>query len=137
MTPPSDPRDDRSDPEAGSGGVAHTWATAAARAAATKTDRDTVVLAVGDLLGITEYFVITSGGTGRQVRTLTEEIEAHIADAGGPRPMRIEGLRDLQWVVMDYGAFVVHVFQDETRAFYDLERLWSDAERISWRSTTD
>lgn len=107
------------------------WARSAALAATEKTDSSTVVLAVGELLVITEYFVITSGRTDRQVRTLVTEIERQVAEAGGPRPIQIEGLRDLQWVVMDYGSFMVHVFDEPTRAFYDLERLWSDAPRIA------
>ncbi len=109
------------------------WAVAAARAAAAKTDMPTVVLSVGDLLAITDLFVVTSAGSSRQVRALTEEIERSLAEQGGPKPTRVEGLDDLRWVLMDYGAFVVHVFLEETRAFYDLERLWSDAAKVDWQ----
>ena len=103
-------------------------------AAAAKTDTPTVVLSVGDLLAITDLFVVTSAGNSRQVRALTEEIERSLAEQGGPKPKRVEGLDDLRWVLMDYGAFVVHVFLDETRAFYDLERLWSDAAKVDWEA---
>ena len=109
------------------------WAVAAARVAAAKTDMPTVVLSVGDLLAITDLFVVTSAGSSRQVRALTEEIERSLAEQGGPKPTRVEGLDDLRWVLMDYGAFVVHVFLEETRAFYDLERLWSDAAKVDWQ----
>lgn len=101
----------------------------AARAAEDKQGEDVVVLEVGDLLAITDTFLIVSGRNRRQVRTITEEIEARITDVGGPKPLRIEGADDLAWVLMDYGEFVVHVFDPETRRFYDLERLWSDVPR--------
>lgn len=110
------------------------WPIVAARAAATKTDEETVVLDVGPVLSIVEHFVITAGRNGRQVRTIAEEVERLVAEAGGPKPRRIEGLDALSWVLMDYGDFVVHVFLDETRAFYELERLWADVPRVDWRS---
>lgn len=79
--------------------------------------------------------MITSAGNHRLVRTLVDEVEAKIAEAGGPKPRRIEGRDALQWVLMDYGDFVVHVFDDEARSFYELERLWSDVPRIEWDET--
>jgi ribosome-associated protein len=108
------------------------WAVRAARAAAAKKGVDTVVLHVGDVLAITECFVITSGTNTRQVRTIADEVERQLTEAAGPKPLRIEGLDDLHWVLMDYGDFVVHVFLDETRAYYELERLWRDVPRIEW-----
>ena len=79
--------------------------------------------------------MITHGTNPRQVRTLAEEVEHRITEAGGPKPLRIEGLADLTWVLLDYGDFVVHVFAEEARRFYELERLWADVPRIEWRST--
>jgi len=108
------------------------WCVIAANAASEKKGEDTVILAVGPILAITDAFVITSGANARQVRTITEEIEDKVKADGGPAPLRIEGLDDARWVLMDYGDFVVHVFLDEVRRFYDLERLWADAERWSW-----
>jgi ribosome-associated protein len=102
----------------------------AAGAASSKTDEPTVVLDVGDLLGITDHFVITSGSNVRQVRTIAEEVEMRVKAQGGGSPRYVEGLQDASWVLLDYGQFVVHVFLDETRRFYDLERLWSDAPRV-------
>jgi ribosome-associated protein len=100
-------------------------------AAASKTSEPTVVIDVGDLLAITEHFVIASGTNDRQVRAIAEEVERRIKDeGGGPGPRTIEGLDDAHWVLMDYGHFVVHVFLDETRRHYDLERLWGDAPRL-------
>jgi ribosome-associated protein len=108
------------------------WVLEAARAAASKTDERTVVLDVGDVLSITGWFVITSGGNTRQVRTIAETVEERVAEIGGPKPLRIEGLDSSQWVLMDYGDFIVHVFMEETRAFYDLERLWRDVPTVKW-----
>jgi ribosome-associated protein len=109
------------------------WVRLAATAAAGKTDDETIVLDVGDVLSITSWFVITSGRNSRQVKTIAEEIERVVAEAGGPRPLRVEGLDALQWVLIDYGDFVVHVFLDESRRFYNLERLWGDVPRVEWR----
>ena len=107
-------------------------ARVAARAAADKKGEDTVILEVGSVLAITDAFVITSASNERLVKTIAEEIEAKIKDAGGPAPIRIEGLNDAQWVLLDYGDFVVHVFLSETRRYYDLERLWADAPVVEW-----
>ncbi len=110
------------------------WAIAAARAADDKLGQATLVIDVGDVLSITEQFVITSAGNTRQVATIAQEIEEQVSAEGGPKPLRIEGLDDLHWVLLDYGSFVVHVFLDETRAYYELERLWADVPRLEWRS---
>jgi ribosome-associated protein len=108
------------------------WAAAAARAADEKKGVDTVVLEVGEVLAITDAFVVTSATNARQVRTIADEVERQVKRIGGPAPLRIEGLDDLRWVLLDYGDFVVHVFLDDARAFYDLERLWGDAPRVDW-----
>jgi ribosome-associated protein len=104
----------------------------AARAADSKLGDQTVILSVGDALGITEAFVITSGGNARQVRTIADEVELQLKKAEGRAPIRIEGLDDARWVLMDYGDFLVHVFVDEAREYYDLEHLWADAPRVAW-----
>lgn len=104
----------------------------AARAATDKHGERTVALQVGEVLAITETFVITSASNTRLVKTIADEVEAKVKAAGGRSPLRVEGLSDLSWVLIDYGDFVVHVFLDETRDFYDLERLWSDAPRVDF-----
>ena len=104
----------------------------AARAADAKLGESTVILAMTDLLGITDAFVITSGRNSRQVRTMVDEVERQVAQASDRRPLRVEGLDDAHWVLMDYGDFLVHLFLDEWRQFYDLEHLWADAPRIPW-----
>ncbi len=107
-------------------------AKVAARAADAKSGEETVILAVGDLLGVTDAFVVTSGRNTRQVKTIVDEVE-RVVKGAGRKPVRVEGLDDARWVLMDYGDFLVHVFLDEAREFYDLEHLWADAARIGWR----
>lgn len=107
-------------------------AIVAARAAAEKIATDVVVLDVGDIIGITEAFVIASGTNTRQVRSICDEVELALKIEADLAPLRIEGLKDASWVLVDYGLLVVHVFLTETREFYDLERLWSDAPRVDW-----
>jgi ribosome-associated protein len=104
----------------------------AARAAHAKGGTDVLVLRVGDILAITDYFVIASASNPRLVRTVVQEIEDQVAKAGGPRPTRVEGLNEAEWVLADYGTFVVHVFHTEARQYYELERLWSDVPSIDW-----
>jgi ribosome-associated protein len=111
-----------------------TKARIAARAADDKKGDDIVVLDVADIIGIVECFVITSASNSRLVRTIVDEVERQIFEQIGEKPRAIEGLRDASWVLMDYGDLVVHVFLDETREFYGLERLWADAERVEWAS---
>ncbi|MDA8039245.1 MAG: ribosome silencing factor [Actinomycetota bacterium] len=106
----------------------------AAEASSSKTPEPAVVIEVGDLLAITDYFVIASGTNDRQVRAIAEEVEHRVRREGGGSPRCIEGLDDARWVLMDYGDFVVHVFNDEARSYYDLERLWGDAPRLDWQA---
>jgi ribosome-associated protein len=93
-----------------------------------------VVLSVTKTLAITDAFVITSGSNPRMVKTMVEEAEEKVKQVGGPAPLRIEGLDDARWVLMDYGDFVVHVMLQEARDFYQLDRLWSDSERWEWEA---
>ena len=111
------------------------WPIAAARAADAKSADDVVVLDVGPVLALCGHFVIASGNNTRLVRTLADEVEAQVAAAGGPRPVRVEGLDDARWILLDYGDFVVHLFLEETRRYYDLERLWADVDRVDWRES--
>ncbi len=107
-------------------------AIVAARAAADKLGTDVVILDVGDIIGITEAFVLASGSNTRQVRTICDEVEFALKVEADLSPRSVEGLADASWVLVDYGVLIVHVFLTETREFYDLERLWSDAPRIDW-----
>jgi ribosome-associated protein len=118
--------------EAGRSRAVPSEALEAARAADEKLGEATVVLAMGELLGVTDAFVITHGRNSRQVRTLVDEVERRVREVSGRSPRAVEGLRDLRWVLMDYGDFLVHIFHEETRPYYDLEHLWGDAPRVAW-----
>ena len=107
-------------------------ALAAARAASSKLATEIVILDVRSLIGITDYFVICSGRNERQVATIVEEIEEQLG-AEGVKAYRREGDRQARWVLLDYLDFVVHVFHTEEREYYELERLWRDADRIDIR----
>jgi ribosome-associated protein len=104
---------------------------AALAAADKKADRP-VILDVADLLGIVDAFVICSAGNDRLVRTIAEEVERRLKEDGGPSPRRVEGRDQATWILLDYGDFLVHIFLDEWRTYYDLERLWKDAPRVEW-----
>ncbi|MEA2520651.1 MAG: ribosome-associated protein [Actinomycetota bacterium] len=106
-------------------------AIAAARAAADKQSTDIVVLDVHDIIVITDYFVICSAGTQRQVRAVIDAIEASLKELG-VKPLRREGEPEAGWWLLDYVDVVVHVFGEEEREYYDLERLWKDADRVNW-----
>jgi ribosome-associated protein len=108
-------------------GDAPARAATAARAADDKQGSEIVVLDVGDIISITERFVLVSASNTRQARTIVDAVEAALKAEGGPGPRAVEGLDDASWVLMDFGDVVVHVFLEETRAYYDLDRLWADA----------
>jgi len=108
----------------------------AARAADAKKGEDILVLDVGDIIGIVGCFVITSASNTRMVRSIVDEVEHQIFEETGEKPRAVEGLRDATWVLLDYGDLVVHVFLDETREYYGLERLWADATPIPWAGAT-
>lgn len=107
----------------------------AAEAAAEKQGTDIVILEVGEVLAIVDRFVITSAPNPRLVATIAEEIEARIKAEGAGGPLRVEGLDDNRWVLLDYGDVVVHVFLQEVREYYELERLWSDVPRQAWEAS--
>ena len=107
-------------------------AYAAAYAADEKLGQDTVILDMGEVFGMVDAFVITSGRNARQVKTLVEEIEKQLKEYCERAPTSIEGMADGSWVLMDYGDLFVHVFLEETRSYYDLEHLWSGAPRVEW-----
>ncbi len=78
----------------------------------------------------TEFFIIASGTNTRQVQAICDEIEEKLKKDHGIRPTRMEGYHTAEWILMDYGDFVVHVFEQKAREFYDLDRLWRDAQKV-------
>lgn len=107
-------------------------AKVAARAADDKKAEHTLILAVGDVLAITEYFVITSAGNRRLVRSVVEAVEQAVRESCARSPIRSEGVGEQQWVLLDYGDVVVHVFAEEIRMYYEIERLYRDVARVPW-----
>jgi len=101
----------------------------AVRAALDKKAQDVVVLDLRHTPAFTDYFVLCTGLNARQVKAISDAIEESLR-AAKVRPSHIEGYERAEWVLMDYFTFVVHVFTPQTRAFYALDRLWGDAERI-------
>jgi ribosome-associated protein len=118
----------------GGGDDALVVATVAARAADEKQGRNIVVLDVGKILAIAELFVVLDAPNRRLVRTLVDEIEQAVRASTGRSPRRVEGAREQQWVLLDYGDVIVHVFLDEIRRFYEIERLYRDAPLVEWAS---
>ena len=101
----------------------------AVTAAEDKKAIDHVVLKLVELTAFADYFVICSGNSARQVQAIADEIEDRLKQHKS-RPLNIEGYNNAEWVLMDYGSVIVHIFSENARRFYDLERLWRDAEKI-------
>lgn len=101
----------------------------AVRALDGRKGRDIKALSTGDLTTLAEYFVLCTGTSSTQIRALSDAVEKALADAG-EEPHHIEGHRDGTWVLMDYSCVVIHIFTEEAREFYDLERLWKDAGEV-------
>ena len=101
-------------------------AVIAAKALEDKKAKDVKVLKTREQTILADYFVICNGTSSTHIKALVDEVDKKLSEAGEP-PTRREGLRSDIWVLMDFGCVIVHVFTDEARKFYDLERLWSDA----------
>ena len=100
----------------------------ALHAAADKKAVEVTVLDLSGIASFTDYFVITSGTNVRQVQAIADEVVEQLKKQG-TRAARVEGYQKGEWILVDYGDFIVHVFEDKARRFYDLERLWRDAPR--------
>jgi ribosome-associated protein len=97
------------------------------KALADKRGKDIVALYVREKTDLCDYFVIASGSNAPQIRAMGERVEELVEKELGLVPSRTEGVRDGRWAVVDYGDVIVHIFNDETRLFYHLERLWTDS----------
>ena len=107
----------------------------AAHAASDKKATDLVVLDLRNAASFTEYFLICTGASTRQVQAISNAVEETLLKSG-KRPLHIEGYSSAEWILLDYGDFIVHVFSPASRRFYDLERLWRDAPRVEVGSET-
>jgi ribosome-associated protein len=87
---------------------------------------------VGQVLVVADQFVVASAPNDRQVRAIVDEVERQVAEAGHSKPLRVEGRDERKWVLLDYGDVVVHVFLQDVRDYYELERLWADVPRLEW-----
>lgn len=94
-----------------------------------KKAEDLLAIDISGLSILADYFLIASGNSSTQVKALAEEIEFKMSQQG-VEPRHVEGVQSGTWIILDYGSLVVHVFHRETRAFYNLERLWADGRKI-------
>lgn len=114
---------------------AETVAIVAARAADDKQGSNILVLNVGDILAITEMFVVVSASNSRQLRTIANEVTAKIREESDRPLLRSEGMAEQQWVLLDYGDVIVHIFSEDIREFYEIERLYQDVPVVDWHAT--
>ncbi len=91
---------------------------------------DLRALDLREIASFTEFFIIASGANQRQVQAIADEIEEQLKKQLKSKAVRTEGYASAEWVLMDYGDFIVHIFEQKAREFYDLERLWRDARRV-------
>ena len=103
---------------------------AALHAGSEKKAIDPVVLDLRDIASFTDFFVIFSGANERQVQAISDAVYEQLKKAG-EAAARVEGYKTAEWILLDYGDFVVHVFEQKARKFYDLERLWRESKRVS------
>ena len=99
----------------------------AAKALSDKKGREIQVLEIGELTTLADYFVIATGSSNTQINALVDNVEKVMAEEAEEQPLHREGYRGGTWVLLDFSSVVVHIFNEEARKFYDLERLWSDA----------
>jgi len=102
----------------------------ALHAASEKKAFDLAALDLREIASFTEFFIIATGANQRQVQAIADEIEEQLKKQLSSRPVRTEGYSAAEWVLMDYGDFIVHIFEKNAREFYDLERLWRDAKKV-------
>ncbi len=102
----------------------------AIRSASEKKAVQMIALDLREIVSFTEFFVIATGTNQRQVQAIADEINEQLKKQLKRKPVRIEGYNSAEWVLLDYGDFVVHLFDKDAREFYDLERLWLDARRV-------
>ena len=103
----------------------------AAAAAAERKALDMVAIDIRKIASFAEFFLVASGTSTRQVQAIADEVLERLRVERDARPLHIEGYETATWILLDYGDLIVHIFTDESRQFYQLERLWRDAERVA------
>ena len=109
----------------------HERVRTAVGAALDKKAYDVDVLAVGKLTSIADYFILCSAGNERQAASIADNVQEKLRVDNGVKPLLVEGTTPGHWVLLDYGDFIMHVFTEDTRRFYGLERLWGDAPNVT------
>lgn len=109
-------------------------ALAAARTAQENRGRDIVILDLREITPVFDYFVVATGSSRRQLHAISEEIDHVLEQQLGDHRLGIEGYQDSHWILLDYGDVVVHLFDEATRRYYDLEGLWAGAKRVEWET---
>jgi ribosome-associated protein len=109
----------------------------AVAAALDKKAFDLEVLSVGALTSIADYFSLASAGNERQAAAISDSIQEKLRESMKVKPLLVEGTSPGRWVLLDYGDFIVHIFTEETRRFYGLERLWGDAPNVTAEFTAE
>jgi len=100
------------------------------RAAESKKATDLKVLDLTGITSFTDYFLVCTGANQRQIQAISDEIGLTLKERG-EYPISVEGYKDAEWVLVDYGDFVIHIFSPRARAYYDLERLWRNAKNVA------
>ena len=103
----------------------------AVRAADSKQAKDVKVLDLREISSFADFFVICSGSNSRQIQAIADEVQMRLKKLG-EQANSIEGYQNAEWVLMDYGDYLVHVFSEKARAYYDLERLWRDSKTVAF-----
>ncbi len=102
---------------------------AAWEALSDKKANNIVILDIGEISVIADYFIIADGGSPSQINALVDNVEEKLAELN-VRPVNIEGIQNASWVLMDYGDIIIHIFSKNDREFYDLERIWADCKEV-------
>ncbi len=112
-------------------------ALVAAQTADDNRGRDIVILDMRDMTTFFDYFVICSGSSRRQLHAISEEIDHALEEGLGDRRLGIEGYNESRWILLDYGDIVIHIFEPETREYYDLENLWGKAKKVDFEPASE
>jgi len=107
----------------------------AVRAAEQKQARNVTVLDLREVTSFADHFVICSGTNTRQIQAIADEVHQHLKKLG-EMPNSIEGYENAEWVLLDYGDYLIHIFSEKARLYYDLERLWRDAKTVAFAPAT-